>query len=71
MRMSKWIGLSILIVSMNAVAEAWPERWIDHEPTHRRNQNAVTSDQDEPKPQASQQPAPVAREVGSLIRTVF
>ncbi|AYQ92119.1 hypothetical protein WJ59_09530 [Burkholderia gladioli] len=59
MRMSKWISLSMLAVSMSAMAGGWPERWIDHEPTHWRNQNAEAADQAAPERQAKREPVPV------------
>ncbi|WP_186165574.1 hypothetical protein [Burkholderia gladioli] len=58
MRMSKWISLSMLAVSMSAMAGGWPERWIDHEPTHWRNLDAEAGDQAAPKRQAKQEPVP-------------
>ncbi|MBU9187232.1 hypothetical protein [Burkholderia gladioli] len=55
MRMSKWISLSMLAVSMSAMAGGWPERWIDHEPTHWRNLDAEAGDQAAPERQAKRQ----------------
>ncbi|PRG55646.1 hypothetical protein C6V06_08345 [Burkholderia gladioli] len=49
----------MLAVSMSAMAGGWPERWIEHEPTHWRNRDAEAGDPAASKRQAKREPVPV------------